>query len=86
MCVVVDHGFGYSTLYGHMSELLVKENTVLKRGQLVGRMGSTGTSTGNHLHYEVWVTGVPKNPVRFLDVKEKTGNITGLFEGIFGSL
>ncbi|OGR46041.1 MAG: hypothetical protein A2X34_03875 [Elusimicrobia bacterium GWC2_51_8] len=86
MCVVVDHGFGYSTLYGHMNELLVKEGTVLKRGQLVGRMGSTGTSTGNHLHYEVWVTGVPKNPIRFFEVGAKDENLGGFFDGIFGSL
>jgi len=86
LCVVVDHGFGYSTLYGHMNELLVKEGKVLKRGQLVGRMGSTGTSTGNHLHYEVWVAGIPKNPVRFLEAGGKNDDSGGLFDGIFGSL
>ncbi|MCX5786087.1 MAG: peptidoglycan DD-metalloendopeptidase family protein [Elusimicrobia bacterium] len=86
MCVVVDHGFGYSTLYGHMSELSVKEGAILKRGQLVGRMGSTGTSTGNHLHYEVWVAGIPKDPMRFLEVRVKNSNFGGIFDGIFGSL
>ena len=86
MCVVVDHGFGYSTLYGHMNELLVQEGTILKRGQLVGRMGSTGTSTGNHLHYEVWVAGIPKNPARFLEVGAKSENLGGFFDGIFGGL
>ena len=86
MCMVVDHGFGYSTLYGHMSELLVQEGTVLKRGRLVGRIGSTGTSTGNHLHYEVWVAGIPKDPMRFLEVGKKNENLGGLFDGIFGGL
>ena len=86
MCVVVDHGFGYSTLYGHMRELLVKEGAILKRGQVLGRMGSTGTSTGNHLHYEVWVTGITRNPMRFLEVGIKNSNFSGIFDGIFESL
>lgn len=87
MCEVIDHGFGYSTLYGHMSELLVKEGAKVKRGQLIGRMGSTGTSTGNHLHYEVWTGGVPRNPMPYLQAGGKSpGNFTGLFDGIFGGL
>lgn len=87
MCAVVDHGFGYSTLYGHMSEVLAKEGAVVKRGQLIGRMGSTGTSTGNHLHYEVWTGGLPVNPMKYLQVGGKqAGNFAGLFDGIFGGL
>jgi len=87
MCAVVDHGFGYSTLYGHMSEVLAKEGTVVKRGQQIGRMGSTGTSTGNHLHYEVWTGGLPTNPMKYLQVGGKhAGNFAGLFDGIFGGL
>jgi len=88
MCAVVDHGFGYSTLYGHMSEIVAPEGTPVKRGQLIGRMGSTGTSTGNHLHYEVWVGGLPQSPMKYLPVggKTQTGNIAGLFDGIFGGL
>jgi murein DD-endopeptidase MepM/ murein hydrolase activator NlpD len=87
MCAVVDHGFGYSTLYGHMSEIVAKEGAQVKRGQLIGRMGSTGTSTGNHLHYEVWVGGVPRDPMRFLQVGGKhTTSVAGLFDGIFGGL
>lgn len=87
MCAVIDHGFGYSTLYGHMSEILAKEGEQVKRGRLVGRMGSTGTSTGNHLHYEVWTSGLPVNPMKFLQVGGKTnGNFASLFDGIFGGL
>ncbi|MCM2268357.1 MAG: M23 family metallopeptidase [Elusimicrobiales bacterium] len=87
MCAVVDHGFGYSTLYGHMSEIIAAEGTQVKRGQLIGRMGSTGTSTGNHLHYEVWTGGLPKDPMKFLQVGGKrAGNFAGLFDGIFGGL
>jgi murein DD-endopeptidase MepM/ murein hydrolase activator NlpD len=89
MCVVVDHGFGYTTLYGHMSELLVKEGDPVRRGKLVGRMGSTGTSTGNHLHYEVWTGGLPVNPMKFLQVgggAKQSGGFAGLFDGIFGGM
>jgi murein DD-endopeptidase MepM/ murein hydrolase activator NlpD len=87
MCAVVDHGFGYSTLYGHMSEIVAKEGAPVKRGQIIGRMGSTGTSTGNHLHYEVWTGGVPRDPMKFLQVGGKrAGNFAGLFDGIFGGL
>jgi len=87
MCAVVDHGFGYSTLYGHMSEVVAKEGAAVKRGQLIGRMGSTGTSTGNHVHYEVWTGGLPRDPMKFLQVGGKrSGNFAGLFDGLFGGL
>ena len=87
MCAVVDHGFGYSTLYGHMSEIVSKQGAQVKRGQMIGRMGSTGTSTGNHLHYEVWTGGLPRDPMKFLQVGGKrAGNFAGLFDGIFGGL
>jgi len=87
MCAVVDHGFGYSTLYGHMSEIIAKEGSSVKRGQVIGRMGSTGTSTGNHLHYEVWTGGLPRDPMKFLQVGGKhAGNIAGIFDGMFGGL
>lgn len=87
MCAVIDHGFGYSTLYGHMTEVLAKEGAVVKRGQVIGRMGSTGTSTGNHLHYEVWTGGVPRDPMKFMvDGGKSSNNVAGLFDGIFGGL
>lgn len=84
MCAVLDHGFGYSTLYGHMSEIVAKEGTVVKRGQIIGRMGSTGTSTGNHVHYEVWTGGLPRDPMKYLRAGATTAS--GLFDGIFGGL
>ena len=87
MCLVVDHGFGYSTLYGHMSEIIAKEGQQVKRGQVVGRMGSTGSSTGNHVHYEVWVGGVPRNPVPYLQAGgRQDANFASLFDGIFGGM
>lgn len=60
--VLVDHGFGYSTLYGHTTGIRVKAGEVVKRGQIIATMGSSGRSTGTHLHYEVWKDGQPVNP------------------------
>jgi murein DD-endopeptidase MepM/ murein hydrolase activator NlpD len=65
-CIVIDHGGGFSTLYGHMSRLRATEGQTVKQGQLIGDMGSTGNSTGPHLHFETRVGGSPQNPVRYL--------------------
>jgi len=64
--VVIDHGNGYETYYGHMSQIDVMEGQSLHSGERVGAVGSSGRSTGPHLHYEVRVGGVPINPYRFL--------------------
>ena len=70
--VVIDHGFGYKTRYAHMSSISVTEGERVKRGQEVGKMGSTGRSTGTHLHYEVLVKNMPVNPaLYFSDVSEE---------------
>ncbi|MCP5468669.1 MAG: M23 family metallopeptidase [Deltaproteobacteria bacterium] len=63
--VVLDHGNDLSTLYGHNSELLVKEGQWVEKGQAISKMGSTGRSTGPHLHYEVRISGKPVNPRKF---------------------
>jgi murein DD-endopeptidase MepM/ murein hydrolase activator NlpD len=65
--VEVDHGNGYSTLYGHNSRLLVRAGDVVRAGQEIAKAGSTGRSTGPHVHFEVHVNGVPVNPRPFLD-------------------
>jgi murein DD-endopeptidase MepM/ murein hydrolase activator NlpD len=68
--VEIDHGRGIATRYGHMSKLLVTANTRVKRGQLIGLMGSTGRSTGSHLHYEVRIDGKSVNPIPFLQTAD----------------
>ena len=64
--VEIDHGNDVRTLYAHMSTVLVKNGDLVKRGQKIGEVGSTGRSTGPHLHFEVMVQGVPQDPRRFL--------------------
>lgn len=64
--VVIDHGFGITTLYGHCSQLLVAEGERVRRGQKVGLMGSTGMSTGDHLHFEVHLDGAAVDPRDYL--------------------
>ncbi len=64
--LVIDHGNGLTTRYAHASRILVKPGDLVRRGQTVAEVGSTGRSTGPHLHFEVMVDGVPQNPSRFL--------------------
>ena len=64
--VEINHGGGIETRYGHMSRILVEPNARVVRGQVIGLMGSTGRSTGSHLHYEVRIEGQPVNPTPFL--------------------
>jgi murein DD-endopeptidase MepM/ murein hydrolase activator NlpD len=64
--VEIDHGRGITTRYGHMSAVLVSAGQRITRGQQIGRMGSTGRSTGNHLHYEVRIDGRAVNPIPFM--------------------
>jgi murein DD-endopeptidase MepM/ murein hydrolase activator NlpD len=63
--VIIYHGFGYKTLYGHLSKLKCLQGQTVKRGDLIGFVGSTGKSTGPHLHYEVHKNGEPINPVNY---------------------
>lgn len=66
-CVMLRHGEGFVTLYGHLSAILVANGQWIKKGQLLGRIGSSGWSTGPHLHFEVRKNGRPINPRRYLN-------------------
>jgi murein DD-endopeptidase MepM/ murein hydrolase activator NlpD len=66
-CVVIDHGFGLQSFYGHMSEFLVKKGDMVKKGQVIGKTGSTGLAGGDHLHFGMQVDGVKINPVEWWD-------------------
>jgi murein DD-endopeptidase MepM/ murein hydrolase activator NlpD len=65
-CIVIDHGGGFTTLYGHMTRLRASEGQRVSQGDVIGDMGSTGNSTGSHLHFETRVNGSPQDPQRYL--------------------
>jgi len=64
--VIVDHGYGYRTIYGHNSRYYVKVGQRVRRGERIAAVGNTGRSTGSHVHYEVRLNGVPVNPHKYL--------------------
>jgi len=64
--VELDHGTGYTTRFGHLSQIDVEVGDRVMKGQIIGLVGSTGRSTGPHLHYEVRMHGTPINPIDYL--------------------
>ena len=64
--VFIDHGFGITTRYGHMKQFCVKKGQSVKRGDIIGKLGSTGRSTGPHLHYEVRLNDIPVNAEKYM--------------------
>ncbi len=64
--VMVDHGYGLETWYGHTSRILVRPGQKVKRGQAIALIGNSGRSTGSHLHYEVHVNGIPVDPINYI--------------------
>ncbi|MEN8857642.1 MAG: M23 family metallopeptidase [Flavobacteriaceae bacterium] len=63
--VYIDHGYGYTTIYAHLSKMVVRRGKAIKRGDLIGYVGSTGLSVAPHLHYEVHKNGIAVNPINF---------------------
>ena len=68
-CVVIDHGYGVQTLYGHLSAIDVKAGDQVRRGQAIGRSGASGLAGGDHLHFEVVLHGLPVSPIEWFDNK-----------------
>lgn len=66
LVVKIQNSYGYSTVYGHLSKILVKRGQTVKKGQIIGRVGSSGQSTGPHLHFEVWYKGKTLNPLNLM--------------------
>jgi murein DD-endopeptidase MepM/ murein hydrolase activator NlpD len=64
-CVEIDHGYGYKTLYAHMSTIEVERGEEVVRGEMIGRVGSTGTSTAPHCHYEITLRGQKVDPIQY---------------------
>ncbi len=75
LCVVIDHGLGLQTLYAHMSQLDVQPGDSVSRGQVIGRSGATGMAGGDHLHFGVFVSGIPVQPIEWWDQSWLTNNI-----------
>ncbi|MFO7295240.1 MAG: M23 family metallopeptidase [Caldicoprobacter sp.] len=66
--VIIDHGYGITTYYGHASRLLVKEGQKVEKGEIIARVGSTGRSTGPHLHFEIRINDVPVDPLNYISL------------------
>ena len=64
-CIVINHGFGYKSLYSHCKEILVRPGQKVTRSQKIGTVGMTGVASGNHVHYEVLVKGANDNPAKY---------------------
>lgn len=66
--VKIDHQNGYITLYAHCSAIVAKKGNMVKQGEIISKVGSTGTSTGPHLHFEIWKNGTPVNPLDYIKI------------------
>lgn len=79
-CIVIDHGYGFQTIYGHLSDIKVVKGQNVKRGELIGISGSTGLSNGPHLHYQIEQFGNHKNPVNFFNNDVSTEEYTEMIQ------
>ncbi|WP_459861667.1 M23 family metallopeptidase [Desulfuromonas carbonis] len=75
-CIVIDHGLGLQTLYGHLSRIAVKTGETVQRGQVIGNTGASGLAGGDHLHFDLLVAGTQVNPIEWFDDSWLKNNIT----------
>ena len=73
--IEIDHGNGLATRYGHLSSIDVEVGNTVRSGQVIGKVGTTGRSTGPHLHYETRIDGEAVDPLRFLRAGAKLGAV-----------
>ena len=79
-CIIIDHGLGLQTLYGHLSRIGVKPGDTVEKGQIIGSTGATGMAGGDHLHFEMTISGQSVNPIEWWDSHWIKNNITGKLE------
>jgi murein DD-endopeptidase MepM/ murein hydrolase activator NlpD len=84
-CIIIDHGLGLQTLYGHLSRMSVKAGDAVQKGQIIGNSGATGMAAGDHLHYGVVVGGQEVNPVEWWDASWIKNNVTSKMELVKGA-
>jgi len=76
--VLIDHGFGIRTQYGHLNSINVRKGQQVQKGDIIGRLGQTGRATGPHIHYQIWIGDTPKDPLLFIS-KENMSHLTNLW-------
>jgi murein DD-endopeptidase MepM/ murein hydrolase activator NlpD len=76
-CVIIDHGLGLQTIYGHLSQISVKAGDTVESGQMIGNTGATGMAGGDHLHFEMAISGQSVNPIEWWDAHWINNNVTG---------
>lgn len=79
-CVIIDHGLGLQTLYGHLSQIMVNVGDMVTRGQTIGRTGTSGLAGGDHLHYDVLIAGQQVNPIEWWDARWISHNLLNKLE------
>jgi len=79
-CIIIDHGLGLQTIYGHLSRIGVKPGDNVEKGQIIGNTGATGMAGGDHLHFEMNISGVSVNPIEWWDSHWLKNNVTGKLE------
>lgn len=76
-CIIIDHGLGLQTIYGHLSQISVKPGETVESGQIIGSTGATGMAGGDHLHFEMTISGQSINPIEWWDSHWINNNVTG---------